>query len=156
MNKDIKDRIKNLGNYFNEMKVATGNGGEEYIYVTVTFPREWVLDGRTLEKFNVDCSQENGVTYFWADLETEFSTVFDAIDYNIKVNKEAQEKVVLFNEKINELREIFSNEDYDIEKLKTLEFQFIEHKETSSLPFQVKDDGKKKKVKTPTSEIVDE
>lgn len=134
MNTDLKDRIKLLGNYFNEMKVASGENGEEYIYVTVSFPREWVLDGRTLEKYGVECSSENGITYFWADLNTEFSTVFDAIEYNIKVNKEAQEKVVLFNQKINELREIFADENNDIEKLKTLSFEFI-GEEASNLPF---------------------
>lgn len=149
MNKDIKDRIKNLGSYFSEMKVASGENGEEYIYVTVLFPSEWVLDARTLEKFNVDCSVENGVTYFWADLDTEFSAVFDAIDYNIKVNKEAQEKVVLFNQKINELREIFADENNDIEKLKTLEFGFLSDREGNNLPFN----PKKKKIKTEKEEI---
>ena len=149
MNKDIKDRIKNLGSYFSEMKVASGENGEEYIYVTVSFPSEWVLDARTLEKFNVDCSVENGVTYFWADLDTEFSAVFDAIDYNIKVNKEAQEKVVLFNQKINELREIFADENNDIEKLKTLEFGFLSDREGNNLPFN----PKKKKIKTEKEEI---
>lgn len=149
MNKDIKDRIKNLGDYFNEMKVATGENGEEYIYVTVVFPREWVLDGRTLDKYGVECSTENGITYFWADLDTEFSTVFDAIDYNIKVNREAQEKVVLFNKKIGELREIFSDEENDIEKLKSLEFVFAGEKE-SALPFNP---SKKKKTKTETEKV---
>lgn len=145
MNKDIKDRIKNLGDYFNEMKVATGENGEEYIYVTVVFPREWVLDGRTLDKYGVGCSTENGITYFWADLDTEFSTVFDAIDYNIKVNREAQEKVVLFNKKIGELREIFSDEENDIEKLKSLEFVFAGEKE-SNLPFSPVKKKKTEKV----------
>jgi hypothetical protein len=37
-------------------------------------------------------------------MNTDFSTIFDAIDFNVKVNLDAQEKVVLFNEKINELR----------------------------------------------------
>lgn len=152
MNTDLKDRIKLLGEYFNEMKVASGENGEEYIYVTVTFPREWVLDGRTLEKYGVGCSSENGITYFWADLNTEFSTVFDAIEYNIKVNKEAQEKVVLFNQKINELREIFADENNDIEKLKTLSFEFI-GEETSNLPFVPQG---KNKVKTKKENKVNE
>lgn len=151
MSTDIKDRIKALGSYFNEMKVATGNNGEEYIYVTVVFPREWVLDGRTIEKFGVDCSQENGITYFWADLNTEFSVVFDAIDYNIKVNKEAQEKVVIFNEKMKELQDIFSDEENDLEKLKSLTFTFNNVKITP--PFSTEKPNKKK-VKT--TEVIDE
>ena len=75
--------------------------------------------------------------------------MFDAIDYNIKVNKEAQEKVVLFNQKIGELREIFSDEENDIDKLRTLEFVFSGDKE-SNLPFNP---GKKKKTKTETEKI---
>lgn len=158
MNKDIKDRIKALGDYFSEMKVASGNNGEEYIYVTVVFPREWVLDGRTEEKYGVECSTENGITYFWADMDTEFATVFDAIDYNIRVNKDAQEKVVLFNQKINELREIFADEENDIERLRSLVFTFMTDKEGSNLPFNP---NGKKKVKTKTdkqetTELVDE
>ena len=139
---DIKDRIKKLGNYFNEMKVGTGQNGEEYIYVTTVFPREWVLDGRTLEKFNVSCTQENGLTYFWADMNTDFSTIFDAIDFNVKVNLDAQEKVVLFNKKMDELRNIFADEDNTIDKLKTLVFTFGEQK--SALPFTVDKDSSKK------------
>jgi hypothetical protein len=148
---DIKDRIKKLGAYFNEMKVGTGQNGEEYIYVTTIFPREWVLDGRTMEKFNVSCSQENGLTYFWADLNTEFSTLFDAIDFNVKVNLDAQEKVILFNSKIDELKTIFADENNDIDKLKSLKFVFDDVK-PSSLPFTVTQDTKKKKVKTTENE----
>lgn len=145
MNKNIRERIKLLGDYFNEMKVASGENGEEYIYVTVVFPREWVLDGRTLEKYNVGCSNENGLTYFWADLDTDFETVFDAIDFNIKVNKEAQEKVVLFNQKLTELRELFGDESNDIEKLRTLQFTFPGGE--SSLPFDPQKTQKKQKSK---------
>ena len=139
---DIKDRIKKLGSYFNEMKVGTGQDGEEYIYVTTVFPREWVLDGRTLEKFNVSCTQENGLTYFWADMNTDFTTIFDAIDFNVKVNLDAQEKVILFNHKMEELRDIFADEANSIEKLKTLTFCFGEQK--SALPFTVDKDSTKK------------
>lgn len=146
---DIKDRIKKLGSYFEEMKVGTGNNGDEYIYVTMAFPKEWVLDGRTLEKFGINCSSEGGLTYFWADLNTDFSTLFDAIDFNIKVNLDAQEKVVLFNSKIGELREIFANEENTIEKLKTLTFTFGESDEPSKIPFQT---NKKVKIKNKVEE----
>lgn len=151
---DIKDRIKKLGSYFNEMKVGTGHDGEEYIYVTTVFPREWVLDGRTLEKFGVSCTQENGLTYFWADMNTDFSTIFDAIDFNVKVNVDAQEKVVLFNQKVKELQAIFADENNSIERLKTLVFNFGEQK--SALPFVVdKETSKKVKNKVKSEEKQD-
>ena len=156
---EVTERIKRLGDYFIEMKVASATNGDadatEYIYVTVSFPHEWVLDGRTPDKFNVDCANENGVTYFWAVMDVGFEKVFDAIDYNIKVNKEAQEKVVIFNEKLRELRDIFSNEDYDVETLKSLHFEFGAKPE-SKLPFVVDKPEKQTKKKPKTTEVTDE
>lgn len=157
---EVTNRIKNLGEYFMEMKVASAanEAGEtvEYIYVTVSFPHEWVLDGRTAAKYNVECANENGVTYFWAVMDVGFEKVFDAIDYNIKVNKEAQEKVVIFNEKLHELRDLFSDESYDVETLKGLRFVFDTPQETTSkLPFPV-DKPEKPVKKKKTTEVVDE
>ena len=156
---EVTDRIKRLGEYFIEMKVASAKndveGVQEYIYVTVSFPHEWVLDGRTAERFNVDCANEGGVTYFWAVMDVGFEKVFDAIDYNIKVNKEAQEKVVIFNEKLRELRDLFSDESYDVETLKSLRFEFTNKAEEvpSKLPFVVEKAEKPGKKKTKLEEV---
>ena len=158
---EVTDRIKKLGEYFIEMKVAsaTNESGEpvDYIYVTVSFPHEWVLDGRTATKYNVECANENGVTYFWAVMDVGFEKVFDAIDYNIKVNKEAQEKVVIFNDKLRELRDLFSDESYDVETLKSLRFVFDAPQEApSKLPFPVDKPAEKGKKTPKGTEVVDE
>jgi isochorismate hydrolase len=54
-------------------------------------------------------------------MEIGFDKVFDAIEYNIQFNEEAQAKVSLLREKIEELKNIFETEDINV--LKTLEFK---------------------------------
>ena len=153
---DVRNRIKAIGQYFREMKVGTGNDGMEYIYVTVYFPHEWMIDSRTTDKFGVSVSAEdNGLTYFWSDMDGDFSSIFDAIDYNIKINLDAQEKVMLFNKKIEELQDIFSSEENTIEKLKTLTFCFDDDLKPATLPFNV-DSAPKKKKKQPIKEVTEE
>ena len=122
---DITQRIAKIKDYFQEMKVANTEEGE-YIYITTVFPSGWILDNRTPEKFGVECVTEKGLSYFWAKIDVGLDRVFDAVDFNVKVNKEAQEKVVLFNEKVKELQDIFADEDNDIERLKTLQMVFID------------------------------
>lgn len=120
---DISQRIANIKEYFREMKVANTEEGD-FIYITTVFPPSWVLDNRTVEKYGVECVHENGLTYFWGKMSVGFEAIFNAVDFNIKVNREAQEKAVLFNEKVKDLQQIFENEDYDIEKLRTLQLVF--------------------------------
>ena len=155
---EVTERISKIKEYFREMKVATTEEGE-YIYVTLVFPGGWILDGRTLDKFNVECTTENGISYFWAPIETGISTVFDAVEYNIKSNKEAQEKVVLFNDMVKQLQDIFSDDENDIEKLKTLTISFprTENKPIGTTTFQIpsppkRTPGRPKKVETTDTE----
>ena len=148
---DIKSRIKTLGDHFQEMKVANTDSGD-YIYVVLKFPADWILDEETTAtKFNgVNCSVQNGLIVFWAEITTDFETVFDAIDYNIRINKEAQEKAVLFNQKYQELRDIFSDDHYTLEQLKTLTITLPpqeESKTTLPFPLPTTNKGGEKKTK---------
>ena len=117
----IQERINNLGEYFKGMQVSAENG---IIYVTVQFQKGWACSEVTEHNFNVKAVQDEmpGVFYFFTDMGVGFDKVFDAIEYNIRFNEEAQAKVNLLREKIDELRNIFENED--IEVLKTLEFKY--------------------------------
>lgn len=159
---DIKSRIKNLGDHFQEMKVANTDDGD-YIYVILNFPSDWILDeDATPVKFEgVNCGRQNGLVVFWAEIDVEFETVFDAIDYNIRVNKEAQEKAVLFNQKYQELRDIFSDDRYTLEQLKALTITLPPEGDSSKIPFTIpntnKKGGKKKDepIKTETPETDD-
>lgn len=118
---NIKERIEKLGIYFNSMNVAAENN---IIYVRVQFPKGWGCSELTEYNFNVKVVTDEipGYFYFFADMEVGFEKIFDAIDFNIQFNEEAQAKVALLREKIEELKNIFENEDISV--LKTLEFKY--------------------------------
>lgn len=126
---NIKERIKRLGTYFNSMNIAAENN---IIYVLVSFPQGWGCSEVTEHNFNVKTVRDEnpGYFYFFADMEIGFDKVFDAIEYNIKFNEDAQAKVALLRNKIEELKNIFEQED--IQTLETLEFKF--KKKTTKSP----------------------
>ena len=117
----IQERINKLGTYFKGMQVSAENN---IVYVTVQFERGWACSEVTEHNFNVKVVQDEvpGVFYFFAEMEVGFEKIFDAIEYNIKFNEDAQVKVNLLRAKIDELRDIFESED--INTLKTLEFKY--------------------------------
>ncbi len=141
---DVQDRIKSIGQHFKEMQV-TQVEGTNVIYVVVLFPERWIIDDTIPEKYDVNVmdGKTPGEYYFCAEMEVGFDKVFDAIDYCIGVNKDAMERAQLFQEKINELKEIFGNEENTIKKLRTLEFTF---------PRQKKEINKKK---SPVEEVAE-
>jgi hypothetical protein len=121
----IKERIDKLGVYFDSMNLSSENG---IIYIRVKFPKGWGCSELTEYNYNTKSVQDDmpGYFYFFADMEVGFDKVFDAIEYNIRFNEEAQAKVNLLREKIEELKSIFENEDIDV--LKTLEFKYKKKK----------------------------
>jgi hypothetical protein len=102
------------------MNVASENN---IIYVRVQFPKGWGCSELTEYNYKVKAVDDEipGYFYFFADMEIGFDKVFDAIEYNIQFNEEAQAKVSLLREKIEELKNIFETEDINV--LKTLEFK---------------------------------
>ena len=88
----MKERIERLGKYFHSMKVAAENN---IIYIRVQFPKGWGCSEVTEHNFNVKAVKDEipGFFYFFANMEIGFDKLFDAIEYNIKFNEEAQEKV---------------------------------------------------------------
>lgn len=126
---NIKERIKSLGTYFSSMNIAAENN---IIYVLVNFPHGWTCSEVTEHNFNVKTARDEapGFFYFFADMEVGFDNIFDAIEYNIKFNEDAQAKVALLRNKIEELKNIFEQED--IQTLETLEFKF--KKKTTKSP----------------------
>lgn len=117
---NIKERIERLGTYFHSMNVAAENN---IIYVRVQFPKGWGCSELTTYNFNVTAVTDEipGYFYFFANMDIGFDKIFDAIEFNINFNEEAQTKVTLLREKIEELKNIFETEDINV--LKTLEFK---------------------------------
>lgn len=122
---NIKERINKLGIYFDSMNLSSENG---IIYIRVKFPKGWGCSELTEYNYNTKCVQDDipGYFYFFAEMEVGFDKIFDAIEFNIQFNEEAQAKVYLLREKIEDLKTIFENEDIDT--LKTLEFKYKKKK----------------------------
>ena len=145
---NIKERIERLGMYFHSMNVAAENN---IIYVRVQFPKGWGCSELTEYNFNVKSVTDEipGYFYFFANMEIGFDKIFDAIEYNIQFNEEAQAKVSLLREKIEELKDIFENEDINV--LKTLEFKY-KKKKPKSIKAQKTVTEESKEIVEPVSE----
>ncbi len=130
---DIQERIKNTGAFFNGMQV-TKVDDTDVIYVIVHFPPRWIIDDIVKEKYEVSVidGKTEGEYLFCAEMSVGFDAVFDAIDHCITVNRDAAERAQIFQDKINELKEIFGNEENSIKKLKTLEFTFPRQKKEAN------------------------
>ena len=124
----LKDRIEKLNTYFDSMNVSAENN---IIYVRITFPKGWGISEVTEHNYNVRAVKDEipGYFYFMGEMNVGFDNIFDAIEYNIRFNQEAQIKVNLLREKIEELKKIFEEEDINV--LKTIEFKYKKKKETN-------------------------
>lgn len=142
---DMQYRIEKISDYFREMQV-TQVDGTNVIYVVVSFPPKWIIDDEVEEKYEVSVrdGREPGEYYFCAEISVGFDKVFDAIDHCIGINKDAMERAKIFQEKINELKEIFGNDTYTIAQLKSLDFVFPPQKKKAPA-----------KKKGPVDEIVE-
>jgi hypothetical protein len=117
---DLQKRIENIKNYFYDMKMSTEDG---IVYIQTRFPSNWTISELLEDNFKVrGVDTKKGTQIFFTEINNGFEKVFDAIDYTIQMNISALERLDLFRTKIDELKELFDNED--IEKLKRLEFTF--------------------------------
>lgn len=123
---NLNDRIKKISQFFKEMQITTVNG-EQIVYVVVKFPQKWFIDENIPNKFNVSVAEGEeyeGQYFFCAEMSVGFDKIFDAIDYNIEKMKTAQERAKLLKEKVEELQNLFYDENISIEALRTLDFTY--------------------------------
>jgi hypothetical protein len=142
---EISERIKRLGNYFEEMQITDADG-QKVIYIVVNFPNRWVIDEEFAKSKGVTIAEDQmpGRYYFCTDLETGADVVFDVIDDNIDKMKEAIERAQLLATKTKELKALFEDEKTKIEKLRTIKFCFDDDTpEEIIVPKQTKGDKKK-------------
>lgn len=129
---DITKRIEKVKEYFIKFNIEEGA-----ITLALKFPTKWTIpDAEFLKtQYNVVA----GVTPYGVIYGTEsangFEKIFDAVEYTIRFNMEAQERLTLFNEKVEELKKLFVGEP--LEKLRTLNFVFDKKKKAT----QAKDKG---------------
>ena len=127
----MQERIAKLGKMFAGLNIGNDNNGKQFVYLELVFPKGWGVSNLIKEKFGVNVVKNDTGTgfYFWAPIETGFDAVFDAADFNIKANEEAQEKKDFLAEKMKELQKLVLEEDMSV--LKTLEFK-LKRKKTSA------------------------
>lgn len=121
----INERISEIKEYFKEMQVRTV-ADKQVIYVIVNFPNGWVIDSTVEEQFNVTVLPlKNSNEYaFCCDIDDGENIVFDAISFCISKMKNAIERAKLLAEKTKELKEMFSDDNVSIDKLRQLSFTF--------------------------------
>lgn len=119
----VEERIEKIRPYFGEMKIINGQDDVCFICISCRFPDKWkICPDATKEKYSTECTNEEGLSIFWCPITVGFDSIFDAIDYNINVNKLAQERIALFKNKMSELKDLFNNNDMTVETLRTLSF----------------------------------
>lgn len=128
------------------MNIGNDNNGKQFIYLEMIFPKDWGVSGLIKEKFGVNVVKNDTGTgfYFWAPIEVGFDVIFDAADFNIKANEEAQEKKEFLTEKIKELKQLVLEEDMSV--LKTLEFK-VKKKKTVKKKVEEPENIEKQEVK---------
>ena len=126
---NIKSRIDKIRDYFKEMQVITTEDGIQYIYIIIGIPNGWHISDDTESKYNLTIQNTNDGIFFIAEMSDDaFERIFDSIDYNVRLNVTAEEKAKIFKQKIQELQNIFENDDIPIENLRDLTFTYKQPK----------------------------
>lgn len=125
---EISKRIENIKEFF--LKFNVGDDGNA-ILVT-KFPKRWTLpDTHFLDtQFGVKAGVADFGAIFATSVDNGLEKLFDAVDYTISFNHEAQERIALLTEKVNELKQLFTTES--LENLKNLTFTFSKKKKPAA------------------------
>lgn len=145
---DLKNRIEKIGDYFKSCNIA-----ESVIYTLVNFPNQWIVpDKDTMkEMYGVEVTKDStpNCFYFFTTINNGTDAVFDAVEYTVTINKAIEEKSKLFEKALNDLKEMFTNED-DINVLKTLTMSFKSKKAKKKSVKKQKEEDKKTVDETPS------
>lgn len=119
----LQERIKKNEAYFRGMEIVNNTA-----IIKVLYGEKWGAYPSQDEHIKVAKSEEvPNEWFYYADYTyTIIDEIFDLIEETINMNLSAIERLHLFNQKMEELKEIFANETLD--KLKTLQFKFEEEK----------------------------
>lgn len=142
----LQERIKKNEVYFRGMEIVNNTA-----IIKVLYGEKWGAYPSPDEKIKVAKSDEvpNEWFYYSDYTYTVIDEIFDLIEETIDMNLSAIERLGLFNQKMEELKELFANES--LSKLKTLTFYFEEEK-----PKRNNKRKKKNKEEIPTEEIKSE
>lgn len=119
----LQDEIMKLGDYFRGIEYFN-----EALIVKVNFPTRWQVYPSANGNIKPAKSEKTtGEYYYYGDMnKVSLDEIFAIIKETIEANKDAELKIHLLNEKVNELKELFKRESY--EKLLGLKFVIEEMK----------------------------
>jgi len=125
----IDTRIKKIEPYVVQFNAVAK---ESAYYLILQFPEKWTVPSLQVikETYKVDCMAGNqpGSLIIGAEMADGYDCVFDAAEYIISFNKDIEERVVLLNKCISELKNIFGSRK--LEELRSLRFTFGDKEET--------------------------
>ena len=121
--KTLQDRMNDMNPYFRGIEVYNSA-----LIVKVVFPSNWKYFPSADGRIKASPSEEDqNLIYYYADSsDTSYEDLFDIIEETIKVNLDTTLKLKLLKDKVEELRELFSEHTYD--ELQTLSFVFSKSK----------------------------
>lgn len=112
----LQDKLVELSEYAIGFNVYDGN-----FLVHITYHEGWAVIEPSDSSITFMRDKKDGNTYYYsAPLTTDMSKIFSAIEETISYNKELEEKVVLFKEKVEEMQELFSRKS--ISELRKMRF----------------------------------
>lgn len=119
----LQERIKKNEQYFSGMEIINNT-----VIIKVVYGDKWGAYPSQNELIKVAKSEDvaNEWFYYGDYSYTIIDEMFDLIEETIEMNLSAIERMELFNQKFEELKELFSNES--LSKLKTIQFTFSEEK----------------------------
>lgn len=136
---NLQDKLISLSDY----KIGFTMYDEKFL-VSITYKDTWsVIMPEDKEITFMKDEKHDNIFYYTTPLNGDpqhLQHIFDTIDETIAYNKELEDKVVLFNSKIEEMQDIFSKKSID--ELRTMEFTFKTQKR------KTKKTNKKKEEKT--------
>lgn len=112
----LESRMNDMKPYFRGIEMYN-----DAIMVKVSFPNNWKVYPSDDERIKTTKSDDGLLTYYYADSNnTSYDEMFDLIEGTIKSNQDIILKLKLLKDKVEELKELFSNSTY--EELLGLEF----------------------------------
>ena len=113
----LQERMNDMKPYFRGIEMYN-----DALIVRVMFPQKWKAynsnDGRI--KATPSETVANEYFYYADSNDTTYEDMFDLIEETIKANNDIVLKLKLLRDKVEELKELFSNHSYD--ELTTLKF----------------------------------
>lgn len=115
--KTLQERMNDMKPYFRGIEMYN-----DALMVKVIYPDRWKAYPSADGRIKVTPSDtEANVTYYYADSkDTTYEDMFDLIEETIKANNDIILKLKLLKEKVEELKELFSQVTY--EELQSLRF----------------------------------